>query len=266
MKSRQLGVARACIIFPDAQLKKAGLTLPALLMLAGFFPQTVTAVDRLYNPTLTSCTSIFSDTNCWDGGAVPGAGDNAVFNTSASTPYTVNFTAPASHDNGIVNTDSLIWDLGTNTYGLTSNLTVGQSPGDIANLQIRNGIVSSSQGIIGLTDGSTGTATVSGAGSSWTNSSDLFVGDYGTGILNIDSGGSVSNTNGYLGYYGDGSGTATVSGVGSTWTNTDSLYIGGSATAAGGTGVVNVNTGGSVDVTNLIKVWAGGTVNLTGVR
>ena len=45
---------------------------------------------------------------------------------------------------------------------------------------------------IGYSGGVTGTATVTGAGSSWTNSDYLSVGQYGTGTLNIEAGGLVS--------------------------------------------------------------------------
>ena len=42
--------------------------------------------------------------------------------------------------------------------------------------------------------------TVDGAGSTWTNSGDLYVGNYyGSGTLSITNGGSVSNANGYIG-------------------------------------------------------------------
>ncbi len=42
-------------------------------------------------------------------------------------------------------------------------------------------------------------ATVTGAGSKWTNSGTLYVGHSGSGELTIEAGGQVSNTNGYLG-------------------------------------------------------------------
>ena len=74
-------------------------------------------------------------------------------------------------------------------------------------------------GYIGCTSGSTGTVTVDGTGSTWTNSGDLYVGYYGNGTLNITGGGAVSNTNGYIGYNSGSTGTVTVDGTGSKWTN-----------------------------------------------
>ena len=78
-------------------------------------------------------------------------------------------------------------------------------------------------GIIGDNAGSTGTATVDGAGSSWTNSSDFYVGHNGNGTLTIRNGGAVSNVFGFVGRYSTSTSTATVDGAGSTWTNSSDL-------------------------------------------
>ena len=57
-------------------------------------------------------------------------------------------------------------------------------------LRIADGItVPSYYGYLGYNQGSTGTATVSGTGSNWNNSSKLYVGYSGCGILNIQAGG-----------------------------------------------------------------------------
>ena len=74
-------------------------------------------------------------------------------------------------------------------------------------------------GYLGYHAGSTGTATVDGTGSTWTNSGYLYIGNSGNGTLNITNGGKVSNSYGYLGYNSGSTGTATVDGTGSTWTN-----------------------------------------------
>ena len=62
-------------------------------------------------------------------------------------------------------------------------------------LRVADGIaVASSFGYLGYYSGSAGTATITGAGSKWTNSSDLYVGfSGGGGRLTINQGGQVSN-------------------------------------------------------------------------
>ena len=62
--------------------------------------------------------------------------------------------------------------------------------------------------------------TVDGAGSTWTNAGDLYVGAAGGGTLTILNGGAVSNGSGVLGNHAARTGAATVDGAGSTWTNT----------------------------------------------
>jgi T5SS/PEP-CTERM-associated repeat protein/autotransporter-associated beta strand protein len=100
--------------------------------------------------------------------------------------------------------------------------------------------------------------TVSGAGSSWTNSSDLYV---GTGTLTIQNGGAMSNGIGYIGYNPGSSGTVTVSGAGSSWTNSGALAVGFS-----GTGALTIQNGGTVvsNTVGMIGGVFGGTVTVSG--
>ena len=110
-------------------------------------------------------------------------------------------------------------------------------------LRITNGgAVSNPSGFIGYYNGSCGTVTIDGAGSSWTNGSDLYVGYYGSGALHISNGGTVSGSSyEYIGYYSGSSGTATIDGNGSTWTSAAGLYVGGS-----GSGTINIINGGNI--------------------
>lgn len=89
-------------------------------------------------------------------------------------------------------------------------------------------------------------------------------GGAGGGTLAIRNGGSVSNAIGGLGATASGVGAVTVERLGSTWTSSDSLYVGGSEFSADGNGSLQVLTGGAVDVTNTLKIWQLGSVNLTG--
>ncbi|MBR1212100.1 autotransporter domain-containing protein [Bradyrhizobium sp. JYMT SZCCT0180] len=117
------------------------------------------------------------------------------------------------------------------------------------------GNLSDVNGFLGYNPGSTGTAMVDGAGSSWTNSGPLYVGPGGTGTLTIQNGGKVSNVTGVLGDNAGSTGTATVDGAGSAWTNSGNLYVGNSGTAT-----LTIRNGGKVsNVTGLLGNSAGST-------
>ncbi|MGH8046994.1 MAG: beta strand repeat-containing protein [Chthoniobacterales bacterium] len=78
-----------------------------------------------------------------------------------------------------------------------SNLVVGEVAGADAALRISNaGSVTVNSSSIGSTD-STGTVTVTGAGSSWT-SADAVIGESGTGALTLENGGAASIGGGFL--------------------------------------------------------------------
>ena len=171
---------------------------------------------------------------------------------------------------GTINTRGLVSDIDLvfdATHGLTQTITLNSLSGQnisinldmtgsptpymnlgagyigTGSLTIKNGVsVTSSNGYLGYRSGSTGTATVDGSGSMWTNSGDLEVGNWGSGTLNISNGGSVSNNKGYIGYLSGSAGTVTVDGSGSTWTNSGDLYVGyfgaGSVFQTGGTNSV----------------------------
>ena len=118
------------------------------------------------------------------------------------------------------------------------------------------GTVTSSQGWLGFGDssntnlGNNNTATVSGTGSIWNNSSNQYVGQYGSGnALSIDSGGAVASTgNGYIGLgsmsnvNSGNDNTVTVTGAGSTWSNALSFVVG----DQGSGNALVIENGGSV--------------------
>jgi T5SS/PEP-CTERM-associated repeat protein len=102
---------------------------------------------------------------------------------------------------------------------------------------------------VGTIFGSNSTATVTGAGSNWTNSGNLSIGTGGT--LTIEAGGSVANQDGAIAPFS----TVTVTGAGSTWTNSGDLTIGEND---GASGTLIVSDGGAVSVGGQL------TVELTG--
>ncbi|MBR0844244.1 autotransporter domain-containing protein [Bradyrhizobium liaoningense] len=157
-----------------------------------------------------------------------------------------------------------------------ANLFVGQS--GTGTLTISNGgtVSNGADGHIGANSGATGTVTVAGAGSSWTDAGTLSVGEAGTGTLTIASGGKVSNTSAVIGAGSGATGTVTVTGAGSSWTNAGNLTVGqdgtGTLTIAGGAtvrntlGTIGANSGatGSVTVTGAGSSWTNSTILYVG--
>jgi T5SS/PEP-CTERM-associated repeat protein len=125
------------------------------------------------------------------------------------------------------------------------------------------GQLTNTYGNLALDSGSTATVTVSGLGSTWTNTSDLTIGWFGTGTLNVQAGGQVTSAAGYLGQVSGGNGAATVNGAGSSWTNNGDLVIG-----AYGTGTLTVSNAGVVTAhtlyTSLCDLHGDGTIAARG--
>lgn len=85
--------------------------------------------------------------------------------------------------------------------------------------------VISSGGTQGFSPLTNGTITVSGAGSTWTNSANLRIGAFGKGTLNVLAGGHVDDQDASVGHLG-GMGEVLVSGAGSQWANAANLLVG----------------------------------------
>jgi T5SS/PEP-CTERM-associated repeat protein len=154
---------------------------------------------------------------------------------------------------------------GGSQWNSSNVLRVGSSGTGTLNVAA-GGIVSNTSGLISNSAGSTGTATVTGGGSQWNNSNDLMVGRSGSGTLNVADGGMVSNTDGFIGTFPGSTGTATVSGAGSSWTMRRRLSIGGNEFTGtnGGTGRLDINPGGMVDVAEDIVLFPDGRLRLQG--
>jgi len=106
---------------------------------------------------------------------------------------------------------------------------------------LRNGGILTSDGyvVLGHTAGETGAATVTGAGSLWTNTWQVKVGHAGEGVLTVQNGGGLISATGTIGAEPGSTGRATVDG--GTWTGLGHLYVG-----AQGQGTLAVAGGGSV--------------------
>lgn len=116
---------------------------------------------------------------------------------------------------------------GTMTITVVGTSALGIGYAGTGTLNIAEGIAANStNGYLGYCSGSSGTATVTGDGSQWTNSRELYVGKSGSGTLKIEAGGQVNDTTGYVAYSKGSSGDVIVSGTNSKWTNSSLLYLG----------------------------------------
>ena len=143
------------------------------------------------------------------------------------------------------------------------NVNVGNR-GD-GTLQILNGaVVTGVDSTSAVQEGASGQITVSGDGSRLLMTGLVSVGHRDLGKLEIAQGGAVENLNGQIGAEPTGDGEVVVQDPGSTWTVHDSLYIGGRTDMAGGTGRLMISDEAVVTVNQALKVWAPGSVDLTG--
>jgi len=109
-------------------------------------------------------------------------------------------------------------------------------------LNVTSGSVSDVNGIIADGVGSTGTATIDGASSSWTNNALLTVGGGGVGTLTISGGGSATSATSVIGSQSGASGSSvTLTGDGSSWTNSGQIIVGNS-----GNSTLNILAGGDM--------------------
>ncbi|WP_319531284.1 hypothetical protein [uncultured Cohaesibacter sp.] len=97
-------------------------------------------------------------------------------------------------------------------------------------LTIQNGgVLNSETTYVGANPGSLGTVTVTGTGSQWTLSDDLFIGLMGDGTVNVLDGATVASDTVVIGYvssavYSSAFGSVTIDNA--TWTNTNDFLIG----------------------------------------
>ncbi|MBL8890905.1 MAG: PEP-CTERM sorting domain-containing protein, partial [Planctomycetaceae bacterium] len=120
--------------------------------------------------------------------------------------------------------------------------------------------VNDGSGYVAASASSVGLASVSGAGSRWENSGDLYIGRSGFGTLEVSNGGVVENHHGYIASHG-GTSTATVTGAGSHWANAGNLSVG-----AAGVGSIEINDNGLVTVGGTTTIGADDAVTVAGGR
>ena len=140
-------------------------------------------------------------------------------------------------------TGSVTVDGSSSTWAIGNEFDVGFEGSGMLNITNGGVVTTGSSGFVAFAPGSTGTMTVDGVGSKWTNGYDSYVGFGGTGILKITNRGTVTSGSAYIGYKAftsDAVGSVVVDGAGSTWTS-NSIQIG-----YMGSGTLTVTSGGTV--------------------
>jgi T5SS/PEP-CTERM-associated repeat protein len=220
-----------------------------------------------YNDVLLiTNASVLKDSGGYIGYAV-GANSNAALVTGAGSVWSnSSYLVVGSHGVGnqltitnggkAYNTEGYIGDY----VGASNNMALVTGAGSVwfnslglyVGLHNGNGLTIADGGAVYNTvavigyyaDARNATALITGAGSVWSNTSDLYVGLDGAGNqLTITNGGKVYSTLGYIGYATGASNNAvTVTGAGSVWSNTSDLYVG-----RGGAGnQLTITNGGKV--------------------
>ncbi len=125
----------------------------------------------------------------------------------------------------------------------TLGLSVGTLGPGSGTLTISGGVANSGFAWLGVSAGTSGATTVSGAASQLniSGSQELLVGRQGKGTLSIQSSGAVTSDNALIGALSGSSGQATVAGVGTQWSDSGVLTIGNS-----GSGTLTIANGGKV--------------------
>lgn len=138
----------------------------------------------------------------------------------------------------------------------SQTLVVGE--GGTGNLAITNGggLTSGGVGYLGYYGNSVGTVSVDGAGSFWSNTAGLTIGEGGAGTLAITHGALVTSTGAInIGSSAGATGTVLVDGAGSSLgLNSNAALSVGTA----GTGTLNITNGGGVFVSNAYVGFAPG--------
>ena len=218
-------------------MRKGRQPVLLLVLTLGFLVRGAVAATLIWN----DATSSWFTPGNWTPAGPPSASDDAQIDNGG----TAQILGPGATVN-ILNIGTFAGNSGTLQVGATGTLVasgflgVGNSGNGTLSIS-SGGTVANTQGFIGFGANSVSAATVTGAGSMWTNSSTLTIGDVGTGTLNVLSGGLVSDSSATLGVNVGASGTAVVNGANSKWTNSFSLTIGDQ-----GTGLLNIGSGGVV--------------------
>jgi T5SS/PEP-CTERM-associated repeat protein len=165
---------------------------------------------------------------------VNGTEGNAVIGNTTGVVGTVNVTGAASSWSNASNDSAAplsVGGFGTGTLNVATGGSVDDFDADVAR-----------------ETSSTGTVSVDGVGSIWTNRGTLFVGKAGLGSMTVSNGGQVNDNASVIGATPGATGTVTVTGANAKWTQATDIRLGSDSTSNGvvGNGALHVSAGGQV--------------------
>lgn len=161
--------------------------------------------------------------------------DNGTSSALFHGPGTTILTGRNSYQGDTTVSSGVLQVADTGSINSNGTTTIGAQPGDNAVLYLY-GVLQDQAAMIGDAAGALGTVTVTG-GKGWNTHGNITVGNYGTGVLNIDNG-YMQDSSGYIGVHAGSSGTVTVTN-GGQWDVSKGLFIG-----QDGTAVLNLTNGG----------------------
>ncbi len=162
-------------------------------------------------------------------------------------------------------TSHLILDAGSATTVGAGVFYIGTS--GTGNLSVRTGatLSTSSNTGLGLNASGVGTATVTGAGSTWNVGSILRVGSSGNGALNVLNGGVVTANALEVGENFNSVGVLSLNGANATFTTNGTANIGGSsALFPASSATLNIGPGATMNLNGTTNLRTSATVNMTG--
>jgi T5SS/PEP-CTERM-associated repeat protein/autotransporter-associated beta strand protein len=193
-----------------------------------------------------SGTSLNSTNSAYLGYAGGDAGSLTISDGASLTTGYNAFLGDAANSTGTVNVTGA-----NSSWSITENLRVGYL--GTGHLSIANGAKVSVGEItrVGHLGGSTGTLNISGPGSSFTASDNLFIGSYGNGTVTIDNGAELKTSNLLiLGFINTSNATVTVTGPGSSINAASVVTIGQNGQSA----TLTLTDGGALNSASTVYV------------
>ncbi len=208
-----------------------------LLVLA----DTASLVGKVTNTSSSNTLELTGSATGTLAGTVGAAGTYQGFanlTKSGTGTWTLSGTGSSLSGTAAIDTGTLVV---TGTLGV-STMTIGNTTQATLNVNA-GGTLTSSHATIGTNAGGVGQVTVSGAGSTWTSTGNIYVGNGGNGTLSVEAGAIVSAVDGYVSTLTGSTSSLTVTGAASAM-NLSGVFIAGYSSGTNAT--VALSSGGQI--------------------